>query len=190
MRRYIPNILTISRIPLAILCCYYAADLSPKSLFISMLFFMAASFTDYLDGYYARRWNYVSTFGKFTDPVADKLLILGVLLVFAFKGVIPMFLAWIIVARELIVTIIRMMLMFKKVVTSSRYSGKIKTFSQVIVLWLIYNFLIYRKLLENHIDPIWINRIIAMMCVYIVIITIYSGIEVLWLDRKKVKDLI
>lgn len=155
-----------------------------------MLFFMAASFTDYLDGYYARRWNYVSTFGKFTDPVADKLLILGVLLVFAFKGVIPMFLAWIIVARELIVTIIRMMLMFKKVVTSSRYSGKIKTFSQVIVLWLIYNFLIYRKLLENHIDPIWINRIIAMMCVYIVIITIYSGIEVLWLDRKKVKDLI
>ena len=77
-KRQIPNILTVLRIVLAVACTYFAIPGPNQSLKISLAIFLVAGFSDFLDGYLARKWNTESNFGRITDPIADKLLILGV----------------------------------------------------------------------------------------------------------------
>ena len=88
-KKRLPNILTVLRILLAIGCTYFAVKGDQYSLTISLIIFLVASFTDFLDGYLARLWKTESNFGRITDPIADKLLILGVLFSFAMQDVVP-----------------------------------------------------------------------------------------------------
>ena len=189
VKKQIPNILTLIRIPLAILSAYYAFWLSASSLWISLSLFLIASATDFLDGYLARRWNLVSRFGKFTDPIADKMLILSILFVFTYHGIIPIFLTIIIALREIGLTAIRLMLLYKRVVLASRFSGKVKTFSQVIVLVIIYLALIFNHPLTQAIGVEWINTTIFLLILWIVSITVYSGLEFFISNKKAIMSL-
>lgn len=185
VKKQIPNILTVVRLVLALLCAYFALNMDKESLIISFALFMIASATDYLDGYLARKWNIVSTFGKFIDPIADKVLILGVLIVFSYKGVIPWYLTAIVAFREVSLTIIRTLLMFKKVVIASTMSGKVKTFSQVIAIIIIYVIVYFR----NQISHTVFQYIIWILMVWIVVTTIYSGVRFVIKNRKEIEKL-
>lgn len=103
--------------------------------------FIIASFTDYLDGYFARKNNQVTDFGKFTDAIADKVLVNSVLIIFASQGFIPAAVPVIIVVRDIIVDAIRMNVATKGTVQAAKMSGKIKTASLMIgiVLTFFYN---------------------------------------------------
>jgi CDP-diacylglycerol--glycerol-3-phosphate 3-phosphatidyltransferase len=189
-KKQIPNILSVSRLPLAIMSCYFAYHFNPFSLSISLTLFIIASATDYFDGYLARRWKFVSTFGKFVDPLADKVLILGILIIFTIKDVVPLPLMIIIAFREILLTLLRFLLLSKKIVLVSRYSGKIKTFSQVITLVMVYLILIFLTPLQEFIDISNIRLIILLLIIWITCITVYSGIEFLVFNKNAFKKLI
>ncbi len=183
-KKYIPNILSVLRLPLAFLCVYYTYSLKPVFLIISLALFMIASFTDYLDGYLARKWKIVSKFGKIMDPIADKVLILGVMFIFSYEGVIPWVLTVIIASREIFVTAIRFIMLSKKIVLASMHSGKVKTFSQVIALVGVYVLLIVNSWIDVATVNIVIKNIILLMILWVAGISIYSCVDFLNRNRR------
>ena len=99
---------------------------------VMLVLFCIASFTDFLDGYLARKNNLVTTFGKFADPIADKLLVTTRFVLFAAQGTIPVVPVLIMVARDTIVDGIRMIASSNGVVMAAGYLGKLKTVVQML----------------------------------------------------------
>ena len=100
--------------------------------------FIFASFTDYLDGYLARKNKQVTDFGKFSDAIADKVLVNSVLIIFASFGFVPAIVPVVIVVRDIVVDAIRMNVAGKGVVQAAKLSGKIKTVCLMIGITLTF----------------------------------------------------
>jgi len=150
----LPNKLTILRIILVpiIVIIYYLGTLGAingEVLNISivnwliLLFFSIASYTDHLDGKIARRDNKITAFGKFADPLADKILVLAVMLIFVEQGKLPAWIPIIVLFREFVVSGYRLIVVEKggKVIAANMW-GKVKTVTQMIaiILMLLSNF--------------------------------------------------
>lgn len=110
--------------------------LSLKNILVLILFGLA-SFTDFLDGYLARKNNEITTFGKFLDPIADKILVNTLFMILAFQGVVPIVAVLLMVWRDTIVDGIRMMASSKGIVISAGILGKVKTVAQMITIILL-----------------------------------------------------
>lgn len=188
-KKSIPNILTVLRIVLAVVCTYFAIQGDQTSLTISLVLFVVASITDFFDGYLARKWKTESNFGKITDPIADKVLILGVLFSFSMQDVVPLLFTMIIAFREILLTVIRLILAPKKVVIASVSSGKLKTASQITALILIYLFMIFIKPLQEIVGLKNIQWTIYGLLLFVVGITVYSGVEFFVLNKRAIKKL-
>ncbi|MCY6958241.1 CDP-diacylglycerol--glycerol-3-phosphate 3-phosphatidyltransferase [Clostridium brassicae] len=136
---------------------------------IAIVIFAAASFTDKLDGYIARSRNQVTKFGKFMDPLADKLLVTSALVSLVEHGVVPTWVAMIIIAREFAVTGLRAVAAAEGVVIAASWWGKIKTVSQMtaIIVALI-------KLIYSPAFIVYITYISLGICT---VITIISGLD-------------
>lgn len=113
-----------------------SAVLSYKNI-ILLVIFAVASFTDFLDGYLARSRDMITTFGKFLDPIADKLLVNTVLILFAAQGIVPVVPVLIMIWRDTIVDAIRMLISQKGYVMAAGYLGKVKTVAQMLAIILI-----------------------------------------------------
>lgn len=100
--------------------------------------FVMASLTDYIDGYLARKNNQVTDFGKFSDAIADKVLVNSILIIFAAQGFIPAIIPVIIIVRDIIVDAIRMNVATKGVVQAAKMSGKIKTACLMVGITLTF----------------------------------------------------
>lgn len=135
----LPNKLTILRTIMVpfFLIFYYAGDGLSGSKWIALVLFAAASFTDYLDGHLARKWNMVTNFGKFMDPLADKLLVCSAMIAFVDLGRIPGWVVIVIIAREFIISGFRLVASDSGVVIAASYWGKFKTVSQMILILLV-----------------------------------------------------
>ncbi len=140
-----PNQLTVLRVILIpfMVILYYVdviwyepTALNGISLTIAILFIIA-SLTDYLDGYLARKWDVITVFGKFLDPLADKLLVMFALLMLQDIGVVPMWIVLIILTREFIVTGLRLVAVDNGYVIAAGTLGKYKTASTMIALILL-----------------------------------------------------
>lgn len=99
--------------------------------------FAVASFTDFLDGYLARKNHQISTFGKFMDPIADKLLVNTLFILFAYQGLIPVVAVLVMIWRDVFVDGLRMLAAEKGRVVSAGYLGKLKTVVQMVTIMLI-----------------------------------------------------
>ena len=104
---------------------------------IVLILFAIASFTDYLDGHIARKKNLVTTFGKFADPIADKLLVNTMLIILCYKHAIPLVCCLLMILRDMVVDGCRMIAAQKGVVVSAGILGKLKTVLQMITIILI-----------------------------------------------------
>ncbi|MDW8742888.1 CDP-diacylglycerol--glycerol-3-phosphate 3-phosphatidyltransferase [Streptococcus suis] len=142
----IPNALTVGRIlviPIFILLLTVWKD--TLSHYLAAIIFALASVTDYLDGYLARKWQVVTNFGKFADPMADKILVMTAFIMLVELGFAPAWVVAIIICRELAVTGLRLLLVENGgTVLAAAMPGKIKTFSQmfaIIFLLLHWNLL-------------------------------------------------
>ncbi len=129
-----PNLLTLFRIaavPIIIILMLYP---NRFCVFVAALVFSAAAITDYLDGFYARKRNMVTTLGKVMDPVADKLLVSSSFIMLAALGWVPAWMACIIIGRELAVTGLRNIIAEKGEDLSASNLGKFKTGFQIAAI--------------------------------------------------------
>lgn len=132
----LPNRLTIIR---AVLIPFYLVFLMVDfgfkgSNFIAAAIFIIASFTDFLDGKIARKYNQVTNFGKFMDPLADKLLVCSALIAFIELGRLPAWIVIIIIAREFIISGFRLVASDEGIVIAASMWGKVKTTVQMIMI--------------------------------------------------------
>ena len=157
----------------------------------ALILFGIASLTDYLDGKIARRRG-VTDFGKFFDPIADKLLVLTALFSFtAYGGLIPIWMVFVIAGREIVVTLLRSALVARvgKVVSASQW-GKIKTASQMTILIISLVLLSVNSAFGYSMDGVRTERgpIFWMMLVPVTL-TVVSGVEFLYNNRSDVRAL-
>ena len=163
----IANSLTIFRIIIVPFFIYAVFGVTVLSGFAALVLFLFASFSDYLDGYFARKYNTRSRFGEFLDPLADKLLVGAAFICFAlipdFR--IPFILIVLILAREIFVTIFRIVAMKKEKPLKTERLGKVKTAVQMVTINIILILLLIKKLgLSLHPEigiesgfPVWIE---------------------------------
>ena len=189
--RQLPNILTVVRVPVSLACAYFTFQTDYKSLIIAFILFSIATASDYFDGFLARLWSIESDFGKLLDPIADKMLILGILAGFSYQGYIPWFITIIIAFREILLTIFRLILASrpKNEVLQAIYSGKLKTASQMGAIGNTYLLLLFRDQLSQYIDISVIHIIILVMISVAALLTVYSGIEFYRVHQRQVDSI-
>jgi CDP-diacylglycerol---glycerol-3-phosphate 3-phosphatidyltransferase len=171
----LPTILTLSRIVL-IPVFVFTVYMHPV---FGALIFGIASLTDFLDGYLARRSGDITKFGIILDPIADKFLVISALIVLVDMARIPAWIAITIIAREFLITGLRVVALSKDIVIAAELGGKIKTTTQIIaILCLILNTSIFNiDLYDIGIVLIWIALIVS----------IFSGIQYTVLFGNKLK---
>jgi CDP-diacylglycerol--glycerol-3-phosphate 3-phosphatidyltransferase len=113
---------------------------------LALIIFTIAAFTDFLDGYIAKKLELISDFGKFMDPVADKILTLAAFLAFVEMGLVPAWMVIVIIFREFIITGMRLMALRKDKVIGATLAGKHKTASQMFSIFVILIFIIFREI--------------------------------------------
>lgn len=166
----LPNKLTMLRVILvpvfmvfAAYSRYGTADFNPTFALIAGIIFAVASSTDFLDGYLARKNNLVTDFGKFMDPLADKMLVMAAMCYFVEYGQMPGWCLAIVLLREFAVSGMRLVAVEQGRVIAAAWSGKVKTASTMVCLCLM---LVFQSNLLN-----------VVCIVVIVATTVYSGIE-------------
>ncbi len=189
----LPNKLTLGRIVLVIpfILCLEIFDKNIYMDLLAALFFGAAALTDFLDGYIARKKNLITDFGKLMDPLSDKILVLAALIIFVEKGYIWSWMVIIIIAREFLVTGIRIIAASKGEVIPADKIGKYKTATQMIAIPMIIftkSDTIYEFFQNFSIDIISIVNfnitLSNLLMVIPLILTIWSGIEYIEKSKK------
>ena len=184
----IPNQITVSRILLIpVFMIFMLIDFGwgemtllgatlPISHFIGALIFIFASLTDWVDGYYARKYNLVTTFGKFLDPLADKLLVSAALIILVELGFAPAWIVIIIISREFAVTGLRLVLAGEGEVVAAGGLGKIKTIAQILAIAAL---LLYDMIFAL------VGLPFGLIMLYIALIfTVWSGWDYFYANRK------
>lgn len=184
------NKLTITRIVLTIVFVVALTLNHLEGLILALLTFIIAGISDLLDGKLARRFSIVTNFGILMDPLADKILICSAFIMFVQFQWIPGWIAVIIVARELIITGLRLLAASKNLLLAAEGYGKHKTFSQIVAIILILT----KRILEKaEIDQFfnyslvnrsWIDWLELLVIAWAVIMTVISGSIYLWRNRK------
>lgn len=150
------------------------------TMLLAGLVFIVASFTDFLDGYLARRNNQVTDFGKFFDPIADKLLVNSVLILFASSiSIIPVWITLILILRDIFVDFIRMILSSKGVTLPAGIFGKLKTIFQMIGLSLLFFVSSFTFNFE-----VWQEQLVLIPIYIAVAFSLYSGVDYFLKARK------
>ena len=181
----IANQLTVLRIILTFVCVWLILVNGFASLVAAFLVFIIASITDFLDGFFARRQALVTDLGKILDPIADKILVLGVFAAFLELNIVNAWMIIAIVMREFIITGIRFLGLGKGVVLEAKFLGKHKTVSQIAGIIVIFIALIAAKKMPNAVVvTLMFDKVIPALMWYIVLITVFSGLHYLWQNRK------
>jgi CDP-diacylglycerol---glycerol-3-phosphate 3-phosphatidyltransferase len=190
MRMTISNKLTIFRIFLAFVLMYllFTKGIIAKSL--ALIVFVTASYTDYLDGFLAKKRKEVTNFGKLMDPIADKILTLAAFLAFVEMELIPAWMVVVIILRELTITGLRLMALTRGEIMESEPGGKQKTVSQIVSIFTILVFVIFKEAGVRTFqfwDPTfeyWYKQIIFILMLITVALTIISGASYLIKNKK------
>ena len=187
----LPNVLTISRIVLAIVLVFLLEERSSTGNILAAVVFAIASLTDFYDGHLAKKRGLVSSFGKIMDPIADKILILSTFGVLAHIGMIAWWMFIVITLREVLVTASRLLAFCHGQVLAAERAGKVKTVVQIIAVLSILLYLVAQGseycTWFYHAQRIWLG-INDVLMIWAVIMTIYSGIDY-FRNRSKSEDL-
>ncbi len=160
----LPNLLTVLRIMLVPVLVVALLGNTPAGDVLAAVVFALASLTDFVDGYLARTRDSVTTFGKLMDPLADKLLVIGALLCLVSLQRLEGWVAMVIIARELAVTVLRINAGQSGVVISASMFGKVKTCVQIAAILAV---------IAVHPSPLWVSLLVYVA----VAITVASGLD-------------
>lgn len=190
----LPNKLTLCRLVLTALyvICYYIP--LTNRFTVALIIFVAASVTDYLDGYIARKYNLITNFGKLFDPLADKILMAAAFILLVENTMLPAWVAILILSREFFVTGIRQIAMTNNIVLAAEKLGKHKMVWQVITV-------IYFMLEAASHEP-WLKflspllkpdagghpYIESFIVYFTTLLTVISGFNYFWKNRHMFND--
>lgn len=160
----LPNVLTVARILLVPVLVVALLDGTKDGDVLAAVVFAVASVTDYVDGWLARRGDQVTTFGKLVDPLADKLLIVAALVALVSLDRVAAWVAMVVIARELVVTVLRMGASQQGVVAAANPLGKVKTAMQVAMVM---------ALIAAGGSPTWVDVLVYVT----VVVTLASGAD-------------
>ena len=152
--------LRVALIPVYLIVLYWGF---PGATYVALAIFIIASLTDFVDGYIARHYDQTTDFGKFMDPLADKVLVLASMLWFCQVGRLPAWALVIVVAREFAVSGLRLVAVDNGRVIAAAWSGKVKTFSTMVCLCIMH---------------LPVPPAVDWICVAVIAVTtLYSGVE-------------
>jgi len=172
----LPNVLTLLRILLVPVLVVALLDETANGDLMAAIVFALASVTDAMDGYLARTRNAITSFGKLMDPIADKLLIIAALVALVSLHRLAAWVAMVIIARELTVTITRMQATQQGVVIAANWWGKSKTIVQVATIFFL--------IAVGEPSPAWVDGLVYGA----VVITIVSGIDYFFGLRRVLRE--
>lgn len=190
-----PNQLTLLRILLTPVFVWLLFSDSPSSREIGFGVYIIAALTDWYDGYVARRWGYITRWGKFFDPLADKVLTSAAFVSFAVLGYAEWWMVWIIVVRDLVITTLRSYAEFKNKPIDTSMFAKTKTMLQLIVIYLMLIVYIVRSdaaLYERFgmlVDRFGSPLIVYCSMLAVALITAWTGIMYFIGNRTILKEL-
>lgn len=192
----LPNQLTILRIILTPIFLILFLTGEPILIQISYLVFLIAAITDWYDGWLARKFNYITEWGKFMDPLADKILTSTAFIAFVIVGILPLWMVLLIIIRDFIVTLIRVYADYREVSFRTTRTAQLKTFLQMFFLYyllLIYTLntferlhVAYKDLFNILLEPTGIY--IAMLL--ITLFTVITGITYIFSNRFLIRKMI
>jgi len=160
----LPNLLTVMRIMLVPVLVVALLGNTPEGDVLAAVVFALASLTDFVDGWLARTRGSVTTFGKLMDPLADKLLVVAALLALVSLNRLAAWVAMVIIARELAVTVLRMAATQASVVMAANMFGKVKTCLQIAAILAVIA-------VPSH--PLWVSLLVYLA----VLVTVLSGLD-------------
>ncbi|MBC1521051.1 CDP-diacylglycerol--glycerol-3-phosphate 3-phosphatidyltransferase [Listeria aquatica] len=183
----LPNKLTVARIiliPIFVILCvapfhlgelYWLGSAIPVTSFIATIIFIVAALTDWFDGHLARKYNLITNFGKFADPMADKLLVTAAFIILVEMNIAPAWVIILIISRELAVTGLRLLLVEGGEVLAAGQLGKIKTFTQMIAIPLLF---------LNNFPFAWTGIRVDLIFLYVcAFFAVWSGIDYFYKNR-------
>ena len=159
----------------------------PGAKLICLILFIIAATTDWLDGYLARRLNQITPLGILLDPIADKFLVIGIMLAFVQLGLIKAWMLLIIILRELLITGVRLYALGRDIVIPAATEGKHKTVSQMLTILVVLLLLYVRDFLakrELHDFDAGMHKYIMWMMWVTVILTVISGVSFFYRNRS------
>ena len=166
------NKITVARIALipVFLLLVYSGQ-----MYWALAVYIIACLSDFVDGYIARHYNQITNFGKFMDPLADKMLVLAAMCVFIERGQMPGWCVAIVLFREFAVSGLRLVAVEQSKVIAAAWSGKIKTGSTMVALAVM--------MLLPQVD------LVNILCTAVIVLTtVYSGVEYFYVNRDVFKD--
>ncbi|MCL1820043.1 MAG: CDP-diacylglycerol--glycerol-3-phosphate 3-phosphatidyltransferase [Oscillospiraceae bacterium] len=167
----LPNSITLTRIALTPL--FIVSMILDWNILIPFTIFAVASLTDGLDGYIARKTGQVTNFGKFIDPLADKILVSAALIMLLERGDVWGWAVAVILARDFVVTSLRLVAVDAGIVLAAIFSGKVKMVAQVFgILVMLTSWAQGRP------------EVFAVTQIVIVTVTVWSGIDYVWKNRR------
>ena len=188
----LPTKLTLMRFVLTfvIMALLFTPGWIPK--LVALVCFSLAVLTDWLDGYLARRWNQKTPLGALLDPIADKVLVLGLFLAFVQLALIPAWMVLVIALREFVITGVRMFAVSRHIVLSAATEGKHKTVSQMVSIAIILVALMVDELLGKGAVPsetaMFIDWVILASVWVAMVLTVISGASFFWRHRTVLMD--
>jgi CDP-diacylglycerol--glycerol-3-phosphate 3-phosphatidyltransferase len=178
-----PNKLTLLRIFIAPVFMYFFIIEDYHMRLIALGLFIIAAFTDLADGYYARKFGIITGFGKFMDPLADKILVSAALISFIALGYVSPLPVFLIIGREFAITGLRLLAAYRGVVISPTWWAKLKTFLQLSLVGLILGYITLMNALNYYDSPLvsafefdykfYFNLVMWLTAV----ITVWTGID-------------
>lgn len=187
------NFVTTTRIILTPLFLYFLFRRREYFEIFALIIFIVASVTDAYDGYIARKYREETSLGKFLDPLADKVLMSAAFISFVIMDLIPLWMVILVILRDFIVTGIRILMSSQNTTMVTRSSAKAKTGTQIGVVCIILVYIItqrwkiflgiseYVKILEDY-------HVIYILMLLVTIFTVWTGIEYIIVNRKKIKE--
>lgn len=177
------NKITLIRMAMIPVFIFFAMQGDPVNDSIALVLFVVAAATDFLDGYVARKYNQITDFGKFVDPLADKLLVTAALLIFIERMLFPAWMVFVILAREFIITSLRNVAAAKGRVLAATWTGKVKTVVQIAAIVGIFLFAIVSGMGTP------LPMILPALCAWVAtLVTLYAGIDYMAKNWDLIKD--
>jgi CDP-diacylglycerol--glycerol-3-phosphate 3-phosphatidyltransferase len=187
--------MTLLRILLTPVFLYFFLSPDPQFKQFSLVVLILAAITDWYDGWLARRWGYVTRWGAFFDPLADKVVTSATFLVYDYIGIVPGWTVWIIVIRDIFITALRSYAEYKGNPVDTSKLAKTKTFGQFVVMYYILLGYIGESTpqLESQygsiVNVLMNYTVIYVLMVLIAAITLWTGLVYTFENRKTIHEL-